>query len=79
LSPDERRAFDQLDDFYKNGLGYAIEMNNRPQTLYGILRLRPFRDRFSQEVWEASQEFPLIFVESPQTAGSKTDFDTIAI
>jgi pimeloyl-ACP methyl ester carboxylesterase len=37
LSPDERRAFDQLDDFYKNGLGYAIEMNNRPQTLYGIV------------------------------------------
>jgi pimeloyl-ACP methyl ester carboxylesterase len=36
LSPDEKRAYDQLDDFYKNGLGYAIEMNNRPQTLYGI-------------------------------------------
>lgn len=37
LSPDEKRAYDQLDDFYKNGLGYAIEMNNRPQTLYGIV------------------------------------------
>jgi pimeloyl-ACP methyl ester carboxylesterase len=37
LSPDEERAYDQLDDFYKNGLGYAIEMNNRPQTLYGIV------------------------------------------
>jgi pimeloyl-ACP methyl ester carboxylesterase len=36
LSSDEKRAWDQLDDFYKNGLGYAIEMNNRPQTLYGI-------------------------------------------
>jgi pimeloyl-ACP methyl ester carboxylesterase len=36
LSPDEKHAWDQLDDFYKNGLGYAIEMNNRPQTLYGI-------------------------------------------
>ncbi|MER8411746.1 epoxide hydrolase family protein [Mesorhizobium sp. M1342] len=36
LTPDERRAWNQLDDFYKNGLGYAIEMNNRPQTLYGI-------------------------------------------
>jgi pimeloyl-ACP methyl ester carboxylesterase len=36
LSPEEKRAWDQLDDFYKNGLGYAIEMNNRPQTLYGI-------------------------------------------
>ena len=37
LTADERRAWDQLDDFYKNGLGYAIEMNNRPQTLYGIV------------------------------------------
>ena len=37
LSPDEKRAWDQLDDFYKNGLGYALEMNNRPQTLYGIV------------------------------------------
>jgi pimeloyl-ACP methyl ester carboxylesterase len=37
LSPDERHAYDQLDDFYKNGLGYAIEMNNRPQTLYGLV------------------------------------------
>ena len=36
LSPDEKHAWDQLDDFYKNGLGYAIEMNNRPQSLYGI-------------------------------------------
>jgi pimeloyl-ACP methyl ester carboxylesterase len=37
LSADEKKAWDQLDDFYKNGLGYAIEMNNRPQTLYGIV------------------------------------------
>ncbi len=36
LTPDERRAWDQLDFFYKKGLGYAIEMNNRPQTLYGL-------------------------------------------
>ena len=36
LSPDEQHAWDQLADFYKNGLGYALEMNNRPQTLYGI-------------------------------------------
>jgi pimeloyl-ACP methyl ester carboxylesterase len=36
LSPDEKFAWDQLDDFYKNGLGYALEMNNRPQTLYAI-------------------------------------------
>jgi pimeloyl-ACP methyl ester carboxylesterase len=36
LSADEAKAYGQLDDFYKNGLGYAIEMNNRPQTLYGL-------------------------------------------
>ncbi|HSE18115.1 MAG TPA: epoxide hydrolase [Pyrinomonadaceae bacterium] len=37
LTPDEKHAWDQLVDFYKNGLGYALEMNNRPQTLYGIV------------------------------------------
>jgi len=37
LSADEKHAWDQLVDFYKNGLGYALEMNNRPQTLYGIV------------------------------------------
>jgi pimeloyl-ACP methyl ester carboxylesterase len=36
LSADERQAFDQLDYFNKHGLGYALEMANRPQTLYGI-------------------------------------------
>jgi pimeloyl-ACP methyl ester carboxylesterase len=36
LSDDERRAYDQLDFFYKHGLGYAQEMANRPQTLYAI-------------------------------------------
>jgi pimeloyl-ACP methyl ester carboxylesterase len=36
LSADEKRAFDQLAYFYKHGLGYAQEMANRPQTLYGI-------------------------------------------
>ena len=36
LSADERHAYKQLDFFYKNGLGYALEMKNRPQTLYGI-------------------------------------------
>jgi pimeloyl-ACP methyl ester carboxylesterase len=34
LSADERDAYDQLDFFYKHGLGYAQEMVNRPQTLY---------------------------------------------
>jgi len=36
LSPDERRACEQLSFFYKTGLGYALEMATRPQTLYGI-------------------------------------------
>jgi pimeloyl-ACP methyl ester carboxylesterase len=36
LSAEEQHAFDQLDYFYKHGLGYALEMANRPQTLYGI-------------------------------------------
>jgi pimeloyl-ACP methyl ester carboxylesterase len=36
LSEDERSAYDKLAFFYKHGLGYAIEMGNHPQTLYGI-------------------------------------------
>ena len=36
LSGDEKHAYDQLAFFYKQGLGYALEMKNRPQTLYGI-------------------------------------------
>ncbi|HEV7306571.1 epoxide hydrolase family protein [Ensifer sp.] len=36
LSADERRAYGQLDFFYRNGLAYAQEMSKRPQTLYGI-------------------------------------------
>ena len=36
LSADEKHAYDQLDYFYKHGLGYASEMANRPQTIYGI-------------------------------------------
>jgi pimeloyl-ACP methyl ester carboxylesterase len=36
LAAEEQHAFDQLGFFYKHGLGYAIEMGNRPQTLYGI-------------------------------------------
>lgn len=36
LSPDERRAWDQLQFFYSKGLGYADEMGLRPQTLYGL-------------------------------------------
>jgi len=36
LSPEEKHAYEQLDTFYKHGLGYAQEMANRPQTLYGL-------------------------------------------
>jgi pimeloyl-ACP methyl ester carboxylesterase len=36
LSADEKHAYDQLAFFYTQGLGYASEMKNRPQTLYGI-------------------------------------------
>jgi pimeloyl-ACP methyl ester carboxylesterase len=36
LSDDERYAYEQLDFFYKHGVGYALEMSGRPQTIYGI-------------------------------------------
>jgi pimeloyl-ACP methyl ester carboxylesterase len=36
LTADEKQAYDQLTFFYQHGLGYALEMGNRPQTLYGI-------------------------------------------
>jgi len=36
LSVDERHACEQLDFFYKHGVGYAQEMASRPQTIYGI-------------------------------------------
>jgi pimeloyl-ACP methyl ester carboxylesterase len=36
LAEDEQYAWDQLDFFYKNGLGYAQEMALRPQTLYAL-------------------------------------------
>jgi pimeloyl-ACP methyl ester carboxylesterase len=34
LSDDERLACEQLGAFYKKGVGYALEMANRPQTIY---------------------------------------------
>jgi len=37
LTEEERNAWDQLVDFYSKGLGYALEMGHRPQTLYGIV------------------------------------------
>ena len=36
LAPDEQSAWDQLDFFWKHGLGYAQEMAGRPQTLYAL-------------------------------------------
>ncbi|MFS8047540.1 epoxide hydrolase family protein [Rhizobium sp. BR 314] len=36
LSGDELYAWKQLDFFYKNRVGYALEMGARPQTLYGL-------------------------------------------
>jgi pimeloyl-ACP methyl ester carboxylesterase len=36
LSADEKHAYDQLAFFYKQGLAYAQEMSNRPQSIYGI-------------------------------------------
>jgi pimeloyl-ACP methyl ester carboxylesterase len=37
LSADEDKAFDILKHFFATGVGYANEMANRPQTLYGIV------------------------------------------
>ena len=36
LSADEQHACDQLGFFYQHGVGYALEMANRPQTIYGM-------------------------------------------
>ncbi|HTW85592.1 MAG TPA: epoxide hydrolase [Candidatus Sulfotelmatobacter sp.] len=36
LAGDELHAYQQLSDFYTKHLGYAVEMSNRPQTLYGL-------------------------------------------
>ena len=37
LAPDELNAYRQLADFYTHHLGYAVEMSNRPETLYGLM------------------------------------------
>lgn len=37
LSADEKKAWDQLDFFFKKGTGYAGEMALRPQTLYALM------------------------------------------
>jgi len=36
LNEEERHSFDHVSFFYKHGLGYANEMGNRAQTLYGL-------------------------------------------
>ena len=36
LSPDEQRAYEQLSFLFTKGVGYALEMGLRPQTLYGL-------------------------------------------
>ena len=36
LSPEEQRAYDRLAFLYTKGVGYALEMAFRPQTLYGL-------------------------------------------
>jgi pimeloyl-ACP methyl ester carboxylesterase len=36
LSPEENRAYDQLSFVFTKGIGYAVEMQLRPQTLYGL-------------------------------------------
>ena len=36
LTPDENRAYDQLNFLFTKGIGYAVEMQLRPQTLFGL-------------------------------------------
>jgi pimeloyl-ACP methyl ester carboxylesterase len=36
LSDEEQRVYDRLSSFFTKGIGYALEMGNRPQTLYGL-------------------------------------------
>jgi pimeloyl-ACP methyl ester carboxylesterase len=36
LSADEQRAYDRLSFLFTKGVGYAVEMASRPQTLYGL-------------------------------------------
>jgi pimeloyl-ACP methyl ester carboxylesterase len=36
LSPEESRAYDQISFLFTKGIGYALEMGLRPQTLYGL-------------------------------------------
>jgi len=36
LSADESRTYEQLNSFYTRGIGFGIEMQTQPQTLYGV-------------------------------------------
>ena len=37
LSAEEKNAFEILKHFFATGVGYSVEMANRPQTLYGVV------------------------------------------
>jgi pimeloyl-ACP methyl ester carboxylesterase len=37
LSAEEKNAFEILKHFFATGVGYSVEMSNRPQTLYGVV------------------------------------------
>jgi pimeloyl-ACP methyl ester carboxylesterase len=36
LDEEQKYSFEHVSFFYRHGLGYALEMGNRPQTLYGL-------------------------------------------
>ena len=63
LSAEEQHAYDQLAYFYKHGLGYANEMANRPQTLYGIadspVGLAAWMLDHDARVWRSSRAYSM--------------------
>jgi pimeloyl-ACP methyl ester carboxylesterase len=72
FTADEQRAWDQLDSFYKHGLGYAQEMANRPQTLYAIADSPVGLAAWMLDHDEASQEL-IARVFDGQTEGLSRD------
>jgi pimeloyl-ACP methyl ester carboxylesterase len=72
FTADEQRAWDQLDFFYKHGLGYAQEMANRPQTLYAIADSPVGLAAWMLDHDEASQEL-IARVFDGQTEGLSRD------
>jgi pimeloyl-ACP methyl ester carboxylesterase len=73
FDPDEQRAWDQLDFFYKHGLGYANEMANRPQTLYAIADSPVGLAGWMLDHDEASQEMIARVFEGKKEGLSKDD------